>query len=329
MPRRSEPDPPQGLNHSYYHPDEPVDSSYQEPSSSSRRSKPEKSRRNRSPGDDYKPRHSSRRDPSPGYNDKMPYRSRRYPSPPPFAAPTPPPQEPYRSSNRDYNIYPPRDSPRESQRGSQRDAPRDSRYRGDDDRRPRDYPSGPRERRHKSSRREPSPEQPRRSRNISPDPRSRSTRSYPTDDPRSSRRSRGAPAPASDDERDRRHRSHRSQPREAEASHGRSRDLDRTRDRDRAPADSGRSSLKRRSTMPAVSSSGTRSKGASNGAASWWKNPAIQAGARTALAAGAQAFMQNRKEAGPWLGAKGAKVATVAITAALADGFGGKDKKRR
>lgn len=81
--------------------------------------------------------------------------------------------------------------------------------------------------------------------------------------------------------------------------------------------------------MPTVSSSGTRAKGGSSNNPSWWKNPAIQAGARTALAAGAQAFMQNRKEAGPWLGAKGAKVATVAITAALADGFSGKDKKRR
>lgn len=86
--------------------------------------------------------------------------------------------------------------------------------------------------------------------------------------------------------------------------------------------------------MPTVSSSGTRAKGGSGSGSgsnspAWWKNPVIQAGARTALAAGAQAFMQNRKEAGPWLGAKGAKVATVAITAALADGFSGKDKKKR
>jgi hypothetical protein len=61
----------------------------------------------------------------------------------------------------------------------------------------------------------------------------------------------------------------------------------------------------------------------------WWKNPMIQAGARTALAAGAQAVMQNRKEAGPWLGAKGAKVATAALTAALADGLANGGKKKR
>lgn len=78
--------------------------------------------------------------------------------------------------------------------------------------------------------------------------------------------------------------------------------------------------------MPTGSSSGLKSK---SGNTAWWKNPVIQAGARTALAAGAQAIMQNRKEAGPWLGAKGAKVATAALTAALADGLAGGDKKRR
>lgn len=76
--------------------------------------------------------------------------------------------------------------------------------------------------------------------------------------------------------------------------------------------------------MPAAASSGLKL----GGGTSWWKNPVVQAGARTALAAGAQAIMQNRKEAGPWLGAKGAKVATAALTAALADGLAGGGKKR-
>ncbi|UKZ74370.1 hypothetical protein TrVFT333_002036 [Trichoderma virens FT-333] len=79
--------------------------------------------------------------------------------------------------------------------------------------------------------------------------------------------------------------------------------------------------------MPAVANSSAKRTGGSNTA--WWKSPLVQAGARTAFAAGAQAFMQNRKEAGPWLGAKGAKVATAALTAALADGLAGAGNKRR
>lgn len=55
----------------------------------------------------------------------------------------------------------------------------------------------------------------------------------------------------------------------------------------------------------------------------------MQAGARTALTAGAQAVMSHRKEAGPWIGPKGAKVATAAIGAALTDGFMGGEKKKR
>lgn len=69
----------------------------------------------------------------------------------------------------------------------------------------------------------------------------------------------------------------------------------------------------RSSTMPA--------------AGKWWQNPLLQAGARTALSAGAQAAMNNRKGQGEWLGAKGAKVATAAIGAALMDGFMQGDKK--
>ncbi|RGP64733.1 hypothetical protein FLONG3_9447 [Fusarium longipes] len=69
----------------------------------------------------------------------------------------------------------------------------------------------------------------------------------------------------------------------------------------------------RRSSMPAS----TKNK------AAWWQNPIVQAGARTAFTAGAQAAMKSGKESGPWLGPKGAKVATAALGAALVDGFMG------
>jgi len=49
----------------------------------------------------------------------------------------------------------------------------------------------------------------------------------------------------------------------------------------------------------------------------------VQAGARTAFTVGAQAVMKNRDDKSPWLGAKGAKVATAALGAALVDGFVG------
>lgn len=67
-------------------------------------------------------------------------------------------------------------------------------------------------------------------------------------------------------------------------------------------------------------------------AAKWWKNPLVQAGARTALSAGATAAMNNRGAQGEWLGAKGAKVATAALGAALMDGFmggGGGDRYKK
>ncbi|KAF4970246.1 hypothetical protein FZEAL_10081 [Fusarium zealandicum] len=54
-----------------------------------------------------------------------------------------------------------------------------------------------------------------------------------------------------------------------------------------------------------------------------WANPLIQAGARTAFTAGAQAAMKSRGDPSPWLGSKGAKVATAALGAALVDGFMG------
>jgi hypothetical protein len=54
---------------------------------------------------------------------------------------------------------------------------------------------------------------------------------------------------------------------------------------------------------------------------SWWKHPIVQAGARTALTAGAQAAMKARNDEGSWMGPRGAKVATAALGAALVDGF--------
>lgn len=49
----------------------------------------------------------------------------------------------------------------------------------------------------------------------------------------------------------------------------------------------------------------------------------IQAGARTAFTAGARAAMQSKNEDGPWMGPKGAKVATAALGAAFMDGIVG------
>ena len=55
----------------------------------------------------------------------------------------------------------------------------------------------------------------------------------------------------------------------------------------------------------------------------WWQNPYVQAGVRTAFTAGAQAAMKSQSDPSPWLGAKGAKVATAALGAAVVDGFMG------
>ncbi|KAL7922795.1 hypothetical protein ACQKWADRAFT_291433 [Trichoderma austrokoningii] len=77
MARRAATDaPPQGLNHSYYNPEEPLDSNSQESSHSSRRSKPEKSRRNRSPGDGKMP-FGYKRPYDPYYDDYRPKEPRR------------------------------------------------------------------------------------------------------------------------------------------------------------------------------------------------------------------------------------------------------------
>lgn len=92
----------------------------------------------------------------------------------------------------------------------------------------------------------------------------------------------------------------------------------RGRDRDVSHAKpTSASSSSRRKSAPAPTSSAAKKQ-------AWWQNPLVQAGARTAFTAGAQAAMQNRKDPAPWLGSKGAKVATAALGAALMDGFGSK-----
>lgn len=58
----------------------------------------------------------------------------------------------------------------------------------------------------------------------------------------------------------------------------------------------------------------------------WWQNPVVQAGARNAFTAGAQAAFRNKNDAGPWIGPKGAKVATAALSAAFVDGFLGQKR---
>jgi hypothetical protein len=69
-----------------------------------------------------------------------------------------------------------------------------------------------------------------------------------------------------------------------------------------------------------------RGKNKSGVSSNWWQNPLLVAGARTAFSAGAQAAMKNRNDPSPWMGPKGAKVATAALGAALVDGFMGKNK---
>lgn len=69
--------------------------------------------------------------------------------------------------------------------------------------------------------------------------------------------------------------------------------------------------------MPAV---------ATRTAAQWWNNPLLRAGATQAFTAGAEAAMKSKNDAGPWIGPKGAKVATAALGAALMDGFLGQKR---
>lgn len=72
--------------------------------------------------------------------------------------------------------------------------------------------------------------------------------------------------------------------------------------------------------MPAATGPNGAAKAAKAG---WWTNPLIQASARTAFTAGAQAAMSSRKDKGPWIGPKGAKVASAALMGGFMDGFMG------
>ncbi|KAI6780542.1 uncharacterized protein J7T54_000182 [Emericellopsis cladophorae] len=54
--------------------------------------------------------------------------------------------------------------------------------------------------------------------------------------------------------------------------------------------------------------------------APWWQHSLVQNGARQALSAGAQAAYRSKNDTGPWIGPKGAKVATAALSAAFVDG---------
>ncbi|XWW94342.1 hypothetical protein V2A60_002285 [Cordyceps javanica] len=187
------------------------------------------------------------------------------------------------------------------------------------------------------------------------DPR-RHQRSKTAEDPGRYRRSspdyksRDHP-PRDDRDRDRRGgytRSHVQDPSSAHGSRTKTRDFADDGGRDRHGGHSSRSHVKDKPTTRDVAAAEPprgRDKHASGGArgigakvrsstmpaaqtaAKWWQNPLVQAGARTAFSAGATAAMNNRGGQGDWLGAKGAKVATAAIGAALMDGFMGGGKK--
>ncbi|KAM0490078.1 hypothetical protein ACHAP8_011952 [Fusarium lateritium] len=324
-----------------------------------RRYKSERGRRPRSPGrpvyrdesmaDDGGPEyrnHSHRYEPERRGHSVGPNRRSRKLSPPPFGPPPDSPRRKARSARPERESYRPeyehRQSSREPRPRRERDVPvrderagrpeRDPRYKNDS---PSSYPynrdpytQGPPQRGYPDEAREA-----RRAQNRDPDsdyfPR-RHGRSVPPAD-RSRSRGRTGRSRHSDSESDTEddhyvagaagagagaaaaasRRRSRSQGRDR-----RGRNLQQSPSRGRPPitqkargAPSGR-----RSSMPASTK---------NKAAAWWQNPMVQAGARTAFTAGAQAAMKSGKESGPWLGPKGAKVATAALGAALVDGFMG------
>ncbi|EXL64745.1 hypothetical protein FOPG_19001 [Fusarium oxysporum f. sp. conglutinans race 2 54008] len=103
----------------------------------------------------------------------------------------------------------------------------------------------------------------------------------------------------------------RQRARSQERDHGRDRG-GRSPSRGRPPTTQRlRADKSRRSSMPAS----TEAK------MNWWQNPYVQSGCRTAFAAGVQAAIKSQDDPTPWLGAKGAKVATAALSAALVDGW--------
>lgn len=273
-------------------------------------------------------------------------------SPPPFGPPPDSPRRKARSARPDRDSHHPerefRQSSREPRSGRDRDRDRELPIRGKRDARPdrdprferdappvhpydrdayareptsRAYPDDPRDQR-RSKHRDTDPESPRRhGRSVPPPPRSRSQgrgrkSRYTESDSESGDDHYGAKlgaagagvgAAAAAASR----RRPRSQTRDR-----RGRDPARSPNRGRPPTtqkNRGSAPTGRRSSMPAS----TKPRNA------WWQNPMVQAGARTAFTAGAQAAMKSGRESGPWLGPKGAKVATAALGAALVDGFMG------
>ncbi|KAG6191822.1 hypothetical protein E4U36_004877 [Claviceps purpurea] len=275
--------------------------------------------------DEYVPRRGhSRREPPNALGMSKPAASgRRARSPPPYYAPEPLSREPRRESWHE-------DARRE---------PRHSRHESDP-RRAYGYDNGgykpvPKEKHHRRSHHEEPEYRPRRDHM---DPPADYTRHRPRDRDDAGYRPRTA-GPLSPDQR---HRARDSVPstsfgseeevlRRRARSHDRAKSRDvyppRGRDHDMPPHSSKPSSSARRKSAPAPPLASTPKTPKKQ----WWQNPYVQAGARTAFTAGAQAVMQNRHDPSPWLGAKGAKVATAALGAALMDGLGGKkqNQKRR
>lgn len=312
------PDPRDPRAAPYYEPSRspPPSSRYDEP----RRGKSERRAprpRPRSPDYQEPSRRSSRRaDPRP--SPQVVNGGGRRPLTPPYAADPP---KPRRGEGRE-----PRDGREPRQRSDRYSMPPPSRDRD----RPRDrdpYAAGGR-----GPRDEPDLHAGASRRRRSPPPPSRGRDSHePRHEPRS--RGRDYPPPANDD----RYgggpppRRARSSARPGESPpHGRPPPANRSRG---APAPggggggggraAGMGARVRRNSMPAVNAI-NRPKINGN---PWWQNPTVQAGARNAFTAGAQAAFRNKNDSGPWLGPKGAKVATAALSAAFVDGLiGGQNR---
>ncbi|KAM0338779.1 hypothetical protein ACHAPU_011202 [Fusarium lateritium] len=321
-----------------------------------RRYKSERSRRPQSPSrpaypemmDDRTPEHRSRprryeaerRGRSAG-----PDRQSRDLSPPPFGPPPDSPRRKARSVRPDRDAYRPereyRASSREPRQGRERDMPIRSKRssRPDRDHRTdREVPAPNPYDREAYGRGAPArsyPEEPREQRRPktwgpNPDSSRRNGKSVPAS-PRSRSRGQGGRPRYADSDSDSDNDHYAAGAAGAGAAGGAaaaSRRRPRSQTRDRRERPSGKSPTRgrppttqkgrgdptgRRSSMPASMKS----------RAAWWQNPLVQAGARTAFTAGAQAAMKSGHESGPWLGPKGAKVATAALGAALVDGFMG------
>ena len=101
----------------------------------------------------------------------------------------------------------------------------------------------------------------------------------------------------------------------------------RPRYRSESRRDADRGSRRMTGSQPPVSQSRPktqRTRTKSNPAAGWrpqFNNVVWQTAGRTALSAGTKAAFQMKDQPGPWVGEKGAKVASAAFTAALVDSF--------